>query len=85
MKQPQDDELVDLMVITDAGELPHVKAALDAAGIPWHVRNEAVQHLFGVGVVGTGYDLVTGPPIVMVPAARREEALREIEVARSGE
>lgn len=69
-----DDDFVALLTVTEATELPHVQAMLEAAEIPVFVRGEGVQNLFGAGVMGTGYDLITGPPVVMVPASRLDEA-----------
>ena len=79
------DDLIDFFAVTDPSEAVHVKAALDGAGIPWLVRNEGVQNLFGVGTLGTGYDIVTGPPIIMVPADRLDDARKALEQALAEE
>lgn len=71
---PSSDDFVALLTVIEPTELPHVLAMLEAAEIPSFVRSGGVQHLFGAGVMGTGHDLITGPPVVMVPASRLDEA-----------
>jgi hypothetical protein len=51
-----------------------VKALLEEAGIPYLARGEGMQDLFGLGRLGTGFNLVVGPMEVQVPTARRQEA-----------
>jgi hypothetical protein len=56
------------------------RAALDGAGIRYVAQGEGVQDLFGLGRLGTGYSLVTGPPRIRVmseDAARARELLIE--------
>lgn len=69
-----DDPVVPCMVLANASLVPHAKAALDAAGIPHFVKNEAVQELVGWGSVLFGFNPITGAPVIMVEASRREEA-----------
>lgn len=69
-----DDPVVPCMVLADASLVPHARAALEAAGIPHYVKNEAVQELVGWGSVLWGFNPITGAPVIMVPASRREEA-----------
>ena len=38
-----------------------VKSILDEAKIQYLVEGEGVQDLFGVGVIGTGFNPITGP------------------------
>ena len=38
-----------------------IKSLLDEANIRYLAEGEGVQDLFGVGVLGTGFNLVTGP------------------------
>ncbi len=55
------------------------KSLLEGAGLRFFVRNERVQSLFGWGEMGTGYNFITGPPVLMVEAARVEEARKLLE------
>jgi hypothetical protein len=50
------------------------KAMLEQAGIPYTIRSEGTQDLFGLGRLGTGYSLVVGPTELQVPAERKQEA-----------
>lgn len=43
-----------------------VKSILDEANIKYVVRGENVENLFGVGVIGTGFNPVTGPIEIQV-------------------
>jgi hypothetical protein len=59
-----------------------VKSIRDGAEIPFLVKGEDIQNLFGLGVIGTGFNLIAGPLEIQVsredePAAR--ELLSEIE------
>jgi hypothetical protein len=38
-----------------------VKSILDEANIRYVVKGEDVENLFGLGVIGTGFNPVTGP------------------------
>ncbi|HAY35265.1 MAG TPA: DUF2007 domain-containing protein [Ignavibacteria bacterium] len=38
-----------------------IKSVLDEAGIRYLAKGEGVQDLFGVGVLGTGFNPITGP------------------------
>ena len=37
------------------------KEILEAEGIEYQVRGEGLQHLVGIGTLGTGFNIVTGP------------------------
>lgn len=57
------------------------RTALDDAGIRYIAENEITQDLFGLGRIGSGYNLVTGPPRLRVAAenaARANEVLAEL-------
>ncbi|MEO6696170.1 MAG: hypothetical protein ABIY50_01975 [Ignavibacteria bacterium] len=43
-----------------------VKSILDEAKIKFLVKGEGVQDLFGVGVIGTGFNPITGPVVFKV-------------------
>jgi hypothetical protein len=53
------------------------KAALDDAGIRYVTQGEGLQDLFGIGRLGTGYNVITGPPTIRVAPEAAERA-REI-------
>ena len=50
------------------------KYALDGERIPYIADGEGIQDLFGVGRLGTGYNLITGPPRIRVMAEHVERA-----------
>ena len=58
----------------EPAELSVVRSLLEAAGIPCVVDGEGVQDLFGVGRLGAGYNILTGPVRVKVPTERAAEA-----------
>lgn len=43
-----------------------VKSLLDEANIKYLVEGEGVENLIGVGVIGTGFNPVTGPVVFKV-------------------
>jgi hypothetical protein len=53
------------------------RSLLEGAGIPFFIKNEGTQGLFGWGQMGTGYNLIIGPPALMVETSRLEE-VREL-------
>jgi hypothetical protein len=70
----------DLITIFESGNQPIialVKSILDHAEIPYLVKGENLQNLFGLGVIGTGFNLIAGPVEIQV---RREDetAAREL-------
>lgn len=50
------------------------QAILKSANIQFFSKNFTVQHLFGAGQIGTGYNIVTGPIQIQVPEEDAEEA-----------
>ena len=54
-----------------------VKSVLDEAQIRYIAQGEGVQDLFGVGVIGTGFNPITGPIIFKV-MPEDEEYAKEI-------
>lgn len=58
-----------------------VKSILDEAKIRYLAEGEGVQDLFGVGVLGTGFNPITGPVIFQVmpeDAEYARELLKDI-------
>lgn len=79
--EPEYVELVTVLVTTDMGELMIAKSLLEAEGIRYLAKGEGLQHLFGYGSIGAGYNLLVGPVQVQVAAEDAEDAralLREI-------
>lgn len=58
-----------------------VKSILDEAKIKYLAQGDGVQDLFGVGVIGTGFNPVTGPVVFQVmpeDASYAKELLKDI-------
>ena len=68
------DDLFSVFESGDPGLFATAKAALDSAGIRYVTEGEGVQDLFGLGRIGTGYNNITGPPRICVPARHVERA-----------
>ena len=68
------DDLFSVFESGDPGVFALAKAVLDRAGIRYVTQGEALQNLFGVGRIGTGYNNITGPQRICVPAAHVERA-----------
>ena len=67
-------EFVEVCSLHDPGAVPLVKSLLMSAGIRFFIKNERVQQLIGGGTLGIGYNLIAGPPLVLVEPGRAEEA-----------
>lgn len=70
-------DYVPACTLCDVQMVPLAKSLLEAEGIRFHIRNYADQHFYGAGAVGTGYNLVTGPPVVMA-SPNRVQGIREL-------
>lgn len=75
---------VQALVLPNLGRLALAKSLLEQAEIRYFVRNERTQSLFGWGEMGAGYNLIVGPPVIMVEAARVDDA-RELLTPLLGE
>ena len=74
-------DLVTVFETSDLALFAMAKATLDSAGIRYVTQSEGIQDLFGVGRLGTGYSLVTGPPRIRVTsedATRARDVLAEL-------
>ncbi|HKA59718.1 MAG TPA: DUF2007 domain-containing protein [Gemmatimonadales bacterium] len=79
------NELVTVFESADPVLFAMARAALDRQGIRYVAQGEAVQDLFGLGRLGTGYSLVTGPPRIRVTpedAERASELLLDLKERR---
>ncbi|HWC74350.1 MAG TPA: DUF2007 domain-containing protein [Gemmatimonadales bacterium] len=66
-----------LVTVFESGDftlLALAKAALDEEGIRYVVEGEGVQDLFGLGRLGSGYNLITGAPRIRVSPENAERA-----------
>ena len=68
---PEPLDLVTIIESTDATLLTLMKARLDEAEIPYLARGEALQNLFGLGQLGTGFNPLIGAVRIEV---RRDQA-----------
>lgn len=69
---------VDLVTVLESGDpgiLMVAKSILEAVGIRYYARGEGLQHLFGAGTFGAGFNPLTGPVCLQVAANDAEEAL----------
>ena len=64
--QAKDIHFVKFMEAESSTKAINMHLMLDRANIPYMVKNEAVQNLFGAGALGT-FNLVTGPVEFHVP------------------
>lgn len=71
------ETFVRVMDLADPAILAVAKSLLEDAGIPFFIKNEDTQSLFGGGQLGTGYNVITGPPVLMVEPSRMDE-VREL-------
>lgn len=60
------ERLVDIYATGNEAVVAVVKSILDEAEIRYMAEGEGVQDLFGVGVIGTGFNPITGPVIFKV-------------------
>lgn len=82
MANPDKEKLVSVFKSGHEGLIALAKSILDEAGIEYMVKNEGVQDLVGLGVVGTGFNPLTGPMNIMVLPENEEyakELLKNVE------
>ncbi|MBL8006174.1 MAG: hypothetical protein JNJ56_01475 [Ignavibacteria bacterium] len=60
------EKLVTVFETGNEAVISVVKSVLDEAQIRYLAQGEGVQDLFGVGVLGTGFNPVTGPVVFKV-------------------
>ena len=70
-------DAVPVFVAKDPAMLPVIESLLEANDIPFVVANDATQDIIGWGRFVDGFNPVTGPPIIRVPA-EHAEAAREL-------
>ncbi|MCE1163829.1 MAG: DUF2007 domain-containing protein [Bacteroidetes bacterium] len=88
MANPDKEKLVSVFKSGHEGVIALAKSILDEAGIEYMVKNEGVQDLVGLGVVGTGFNPLTGPMNIMVLPENEEyakELLKGVEESSGAE
>ena len=71
---PSHRDLVTVFETGDPGLLAMAHSILDEAEIPYLTQGEGVQDLFGLGRLGTGFSILTGPVHIQVERAAEPEA-----------
>ena len=82
MHKEDSENLVTVLRTGHQGVIAVAKSILDEAEIKYLVKGEGLQNLFGVGVMGTGFNLITGPIEIQVlpeDAETAQEILKDIE------
>ncbi len=80
----EDDALLCELAVPHDSLLPVLKAMLESSGVRYFIKNEGVQSLIGIGGLVTGYNPVTGAPVLVVGPDDYDaatEILREVEQA----
>jgi hypothetical protein len=65
-KKLDHERLVPIFETGHDGVIAIVKSMLDEAQIQYLAQGEGVQDFFGVGVIGTGFNPITGPVVFKV-------------------
>jgi hypothetical protein len=73
MKQDK-EKLVTVLSTGNEAIIALAKSILDDAGIRYFAKNEGVENLIGVGVIGTGFNPVIGPIELQVLEEDEKEA-----------
>ena len=81
---PPDEEFVLAGSMIGAARVPLAASLLTDAGIPFYVKNELTQDLFGLGQIGTGYNPVLGPVEFWVQQASLREAQTLLDSLEAG-
>lgn len=84
MENLDKERLVTVFKSGHEGLIALVKSLLDEAEIKYLVKNEGVQDLIGLGVVGTGFNPVIGPVQIQVlpeDEAEAREILKDVEAS----
>ena len=61
MEKEDKEKLVTIFTTGHEGVVALVKSILDEAEIRFIAKGEGIQDLFGIGVIGTGFNIITGP------------------------
>ncbi len=88
MHKEDSEKLVTVLKSGHQGIIALAKSILDEAEIKYLVKGEHLQNLFGVGVMGTGFNPLTGPIEIQVltgDAETAQELLKDIEESEETE
>jgi hypothetical protein len=69
---PRQSDFVTVFETGNQALIAVAKSILDGAEIPYLVKGENLQSLFGMGQIGTGYNLLVGP--VQIQVTREDES-----------
>ncbi|MGA2668902.1 MAG: DUF2007 domain-containing protein [Ignavibacteria bacterium] len=72
--KPDKEKLVTVLSTGNEAIISLAKSILDDAGIQYFAKNEGVENLIGIGVIGTGFNPVIGPIELQVLEENEEEA-----------
>jgi hypothetical protein len=88
LKKEDKERFVTVFASGNKAIIAVAKSILDDAGIEYFAKNEGVEDLFGIGVVGTGYNILTGPIELQVVGKNKKEAkelLKDLSEGQVGE
>ncbi len=85
MKQYPNSKLITLYKPQDEAEMAIISSLLEAEGIRFSVTNIQTQSLFGAGVLGTGYNLLSGPITIQILEEDRKRGVLVIERYLAGD
>jgi hypothetical protein len=83
----QYEEFVPVLDLLNPALVSFVPTLLESAGIRFFIKGERLQDLFGLGRFGSGFNVLTGPPVLFVEPSRAEEArelLADVEMEGEG-
>lgn len=73
-RRSESDEPVTVLETSDPALLAVAKSLLEDASIPYFAKGEAVQDLFGIGRLGTGFSPIVGSVELQVSSYDAAEA-----------
>jgi hypothetical protein len=80
MKTPLPDVgLVTVLETGDPSELVFAESVLQQAGIPFVKKGDSLQELFALGRLGTGFNPIAGPVVLLVSEDQAEAAAQLLE------
>ena len=77
IEPPQEASRITFVPVLRSGnsvELAIAKSLLEQADIPYYAQGEALQDLFGLGCMGSGFNPLVGPVALQVDAVHLAEA-----------
>ena len=83
-RDPEWSDFVTVLRTGDPALLAVAKSVLSEAGIPSLSKGEGIQDLFGLGRVGTGYNVLTGPVELQVMRENEHDARRLLAALEEG-